>query len=247
MKKHAFTMAEILISLTIIGVIAALTLPALTGNISSKQFATTYKKAYATIAQALKMGASEGRDASQGMSILEHILTDNIGAKSISTADKTLWTIEAPAKSTWAIDNDTKAIGNGPNSNAHSIAVNSNYQVFMLKDGMSHLIVKTPTDNKCFGAGKPVYVSNRLVFTGRYCEAFLDVNGAKGPNIVVSCANQAVAGVMPSAFTVDNAQNVGNCKISTSIMTDVFPVIIYDDKIIPATPAAAAVLQDAQD
>lgn len=31
---HAFTMAEILLSLTIIGVVAAITLPSLTGNIN---------------------------------------------------------------------------------------------------------------------------------------------------------------------------------------------------------------------
>ena len=33
MKCFAFTMAEILLSLTIIGVVAALTLPSLTGNV----------------------------------------------------------------------------------------------------------------------------------------------------------------------------------------------------------------------
>ena len=36
MKRIAFTMAEILISLTIIGIIAAITLPALQGNINEK-------------------------------------------------------------------------------------------------------------------------------------------------------------------------------------------------------------------
>ena len=47
MKNYAFTMAEILLSLTIIGVVAAITLPSLTGNINERTWNTQRKALYA--------------------------------------------------------------------------------------------------------------------------------------------------------------------------------------------------------
>ena len=58
MKKHAFTMAEILISLTIIGVIAAITLPALRANINENTWNTQRKALYTRISQAISMMGS---------------------------------------------------------------------------------------------------------------------------------------------------------------------------------------------
>ena len=56
-----FTMAEILLSLTIIGVVAAITLPSLTGNINERTWNTQRKALYARFSQALPlMGALNG-------------------------------------------------------------------------------------------------------------------------------------------------------------------------------------------
>ena len=46
-QRCAFTMAEILLSLTIIGVVAAITLPSLTGNINERTWNTQRKALYA--------------------------------------------------------------------------------------------------------------------------------------------------------------------------------------------------------
>ena len=54
-SKLAFTMAEILISLTIIGVIAAITLPSLRANINEKTWATQRKALYSRMSQAIAM------------------------------------------------------------------------------------------------------------------------------------------------------------------------------------------------
>ena len=51
----AFTMAEILLSLTIIGVVAAITLPSLTGNINERTWATQKKALYARMSQAFPL------------------------------------------------------------------------------------------------------------------------------------------------------------------------------------------------
>ena len=54
-KGRAFTMAEILLSLTIIGVVAAITLPSLTGNINERTWNTQRKALYARLSQAIPL------------------------------------------------------------------------------------------------------------------------------------------------------------------------------------------------
>ena len=53
--KKSFTLAEVLITLGIIGVVAAMTLPSLIGNYKKRETVTILKKAYSEISQALKM------------------------------------------------------------------------------------------------------------------------------------------------------------------------------------------------
>ena len=53
--RSAFTMAEILLSLTIIGVVAAITLPSLTGNINERTWNTQRKALYARMSQAIAL------------------------------------------------------------------------------------------------------------------------------------------------------------------------------------------------
>ena len=51
MKNSAFTMAEVLITLGIIGIVAAMTIPGLIKNYQERQFKTAYKKVYSEISQ----------------------------------------------------------------------------------------------------------------------------------------------------------------------------------------------------
>ncbi len=55
LARLAFTMAEILLSLTIIGVVAAITLPSLTGNINERTWNTQRKALYARMSQAIAL------------------------------------------------------------------------------------------------------------------------------------------------------------------------------------------------
>ena len=59
-KTLAFTMAEILISLTIIGVIAAITLPTLMANINERIWDTQRKALYTRVSQAMSLMPSVG-------------------------------------------------------------------------------------------------------------------------------------------------------------------------------------------
>lgn len=55
MKKTAFTLAEILISLVIIGIVAALTIPAFVQNYKKQEYSAKLKKFYSTMQQAIQM------------------------------------------------------------------------------------------------------------------------------------------------------------------------------------------------
>ncbi len=55
MKKNGFTLAEVLITLGIIGVVAAMTIPTLIANTRAAQLKSRYFKSYSTITQALKL------------------------------------------------------------------------------------------------------------------------------------------------------------------------------------------------
>lgn len=58
-KKVAFTLAEVLITLGIIGVVAALTMPSLVAKYEKQRTVTQLKKAYSEIAQSLKLAEVE--------------------------------------------------------------------------------------------------------------------------------------------------------------------------------------------
>lgn len=53
MNRTGFTLAEVLITLGIIGIVAAMTLPALTAKYEEKVLLTQVKKTYSTILNAL--------------------------------------------------------------------------------------------------------------------------------------------------------------------------------------------------
>lgn len=52
-SRYGFTLAEVLITLGIIGILAAITIPVLINAIQENQYKTAYKKAYSVLSQAL--------------------------------------------------------------------------------------------------------------------------------------------------------------------------------------------------
>lgn len=59
LQKTAFTLAEVLITIGIIGVVAAFTIPVLVHDIQDNQFKTAYKKAYSVASQAWQSAYSD--------------------------------------------------------------------------------------------------------------------------------------------------------------------------------------------
>ena len=58
-RRFAFTLAEVLITLGIIGIVAAMTLPSLVANYKEKEVITKAKKDYSIITQAFRLAQAE--------------------------------------------------------------------------------------------------------------------------------------------------------------------------------------------
>ena len=72
--------------------------------------------------------------------------------------------------------------------------------------------------------------NDETISTKNHCAGVIDVNGVKGPNKVVSCDNG----------TGGSAEGAKACKVSNP--TDIYPVVFYDQTILPASDAAKTVL-----
>ncbi|MDD3238365.1 MAG: type II secretion system protein [Candidatus Gastranaerophilales bacterium] len=81
--KRAFTLAEVLITLVIIGVIAALTIPALIKNTQGKEFQVAFKKSLSVLNQAIiKENTLEGKTMEDFTSVAD--LSNNFFKKQFS-------------------------------------------------------------------------------------------------------------------------------------------------------------------
>ena len=79
-SRAAFTMAEILLSLTIIGVVAAITLPSLTGNINERTWNTQRKALYSRMQQAISLMPSvNGYGTQSEDTTTERFIIDGLG------------------------------------------------------------------------------------------------------------------------------------------------------------------------
>jgi prepilin-type N-terminal cleavage/methylation domain-containing protein len=78
-SRVGFTLVEVLITLTIIGVIAAMAVPTLMTNIQNAEFKTAYKQAVSDIGQAFLVAQREGtwREQTTKFEFTSNVCTDN--------------------------------------------------------------------------------------------------------------------------------------------------------------------------
>lgn len=200
MKKNGFTLAEVLITLAIIGVVATLTLPALMSNTQEQQAVTAYKKSMNTLNEVAQMNAVvDGFDYS-GVTLNANPSEDDIyTAQGVLT--QSLW---AMMKSKAQIDQNASITGGIPGG-----CQNFARQIFF-RDGT-------------------VLCYNTVTNAGRgnaYIQAIVDTNGLKGPNVVSQCSDPSCvekdskqirdefritlygSNAVPGHITIDEAGNV---------------------------------------
>lgn len=161
--KKAFTLAEVLITLGIIGVVASLTIPTLVNNYRKKQFETGLKKEYSVLLQALDMYKQDNETP------LKREDTDQLHAE-FKNKIKPYLKILVDCGDSQAGGSEAKCVQNGNftqdkkytyktySGNIANVNLFDDGQI-ILNDG-SHMLFENP------GGGIPVYVS-------------IDVNGYK--------------------------------------------------------------------
>src|SRR5574344_1970523 len=171
-KRFGFTLAEVLITLGIIGVVAAMTMPTLINATNGAQYKAAYKKGLSAISQAVVLNLAldefnladtnaitTGTDDQSIYSMLHKRL--NV----VKTADSTIgYTIKASGKT-------------GMTEGAELIGTD-NYTLFF-NDGITFSFPKAAKNCTMDPTKGAVGSAN--------CKGFLDVNGQKKPNKVVAC------------------------------------------------------------
>lgn len=228
MKKNGFTLAEVLITLAIIGVVATLTLPALMTNTQEQQAKTALKKGINTLTEAAQMNqAIDGFDYS-------NLKVDNKDEESQS-----LYAILATrANVDFRQSGDCNAAGATTDNGRVCKNGNSdggNYVVYF-RDGSSLIFPSKVTSTK--GSNKSGVAPNALQDDGLVygIGAIFDTNGSKGPNVLSNCEG-TVAGVTDREK--DNTQALDKvCTKKNRVIKDQFGVRLRGGYAVPNGPAA---------
>lgn len=211
--KNAFTLAEVLITLGIIGVVAAMTMPTLMNSTQGAQYKAAYKKALSALSQAvtLNMALDEYNFADLDNSTykLEEMLNNRMNVVRTEKA-----TFKAANEKDYTVTTPTGAKGV---AKVAPTAPGTNNTTLFFNDGI--MFTYTTADaTSCTQADGA---------TAKPCYGFIDVNGIKAPNKEVKCDEGTGA-------------DDSNCVIKNP--TDIYPVVFYDQTVLPSSVAARAVL-----
>ena len=256
-KRFGFTLAEVLITLGIIGVVAAMTIPNLIANTNGAKFRSQFKKSISTLSQAGLMAQAQYDFDYAGTGTT----TSGEGDEALTTACKAGATDHPDSvMSMCAIfngtltgqtyigdpTNATNGLKRNNNGTSETYAWTTTYgDESALANGLklADTIVYTLADgsivgfhNKAGACELPIgtQLTDSVIKNGalKECTGFIDVNGVTLPNKEINCAGSATAKVQ-TPCTVKNSANE---------MTDVFPIVFHDATVEPASDAAKYVL-----
>ena len=248
-KNCAFTLAEVLITLGIIGVVAAMTIPTLMANIKAHQYSAKFKKTVSTLSNAAKMSQAQyGFDYSG--------LTDKCNANSATDNPEDKQSLCSLLNGTLTGATYYYGMNNFPNyeikeseefNKVDSFINNKNkLPIYQLSDGSLILFSSLLGGNhskiasSCTRAidGNPgVNADGDYKGYGTGCYALIDVNGVSRPNKEVKCTR---------GTNTRSSMEVGNCIVEPKDMGDIFPVVIYDGSVSPYSAAAAYAFSNAK-
>ncbi len=241
--KNAFTLAEVLITLGIIGVVAAITIPTLMANISGHKFRSQFKKSLSSINQAIRMNVAKydynfasvssncvnaGFDNPETTMSICAIFNGSLSGHTISDYTKLkdskgkLYYQELYRKGT---TQDTLIKEQGVNLYYYQLSDGTLFAFHAPFDGNN---VSCSLNNRSI---EDAMTDSRFQ---KYCIAWLDVNGISLPNKEVRCSDE-------KSHSKDiNAECI--VPNTPKFMGDVFPIVLYDDSASPASAAARYVL-----
>ena len=228
-KKLAFTLAEVLITLGIIGVVAAMSIPTLIANTNSAKFSSQFKKSIATLNQAALMSQAQYD-------------FDFAGADSACSDDgfddpKTLASVCALLNGTLA-GGSIKELSDNYNLNNNGIYTSDIVHkegmiAYQMADGSMFVFPKATKSGCTVEPGQSIDDNIWNLIEGG-CYGYIDVNNTSMPNTEVNCGDYSIVTTTPSS----------PCLVAknSAQMTDIYPVVYHDGVVQPATNAASYVL-----
>ena len=166
----AFTLAEVLITLVIIGVIAAITIPSLINKTNNQETVSRLKKAYSTLAQATNLIIAEEGPANNWITTIDNVY--NLYKKHLNNAKECSASTGCFSQ---LVDGGYYALNNERDTNNWN--ENTGFRKLVLADGVQVMF----TDIR-----QPLCVNENLYNMGSsdVCERiFVDINGEKKPNV----------------------------------------------------------------
>lgn len=223
--RDGFTLAEVLITLGIIGVVAAMTMPTLMNSTQGAQYKAAYKKALSALSQGVTLNvALDGGSFADVVAGTAGEVTEPSGGDSVaSLLSKRMNIVNHTSTSPYT---------GGILGTNGSITDPDTFLFF--NDGIMFAF-KTADAVACIG-------KNDSGQEAKLCEGIIDVNGTKGPNKVVACnaGSNAVATAKDTVGDDGTVTPAEACSVNNP--TDIYPVFFYDQTVTPATNAAKAVL-----
>lgn len=171
MIKKAFTLAEVLITLGIIGVVAAMTIPALIINTQENELKTAWKKEYSVISQAFISIVSENGGTIKDICVSED---STCFLNLLATKLKTIKICPDPTAkgNCWHNDNSAKNYGGGADWSTSAGNVTYANSAMILNDGAFILPAWYKSD--CTNDAPLLQDCGWII---------VDVNGFKKPNV----------------------------------------------------------------
>ena len=238
---NGFTLAEVLITLGIIGVVAAMTMPTLINQTNGAQYRAAYKKALSAISQGVTLNVAlddiSFADTKSGTA------GDTACPKATSGTDTTSCTGSSMASLLASRMNVVKAVNTGSNLAGldYSITLPTGATADIKRDVDTALFFNDSSMFAFVNAqnGTSCTITSSTSGNNTGCIGFIDVNGAKGPNKVVTCDTPSAT----TNYTYENGkQKEADVDCTVTSPTDVYPVIYYDQTILPISNAGKAVL-----
>ncbi|MBQ3641749.1 type II secretion system protein [bacterium] len=214
--KKAFTLAEVLITLVVIGVVAAITLPTMIQNYNEQERAAKVKKAYSTIAQALikadALGGGSDFEAADGSDESIKEWYDTYMAPGLSTIRYCIYGNTMRQNGCWSTEDTIDAEGNKiPYSSGGGYGPGYNTASFVLADGtMATIDIFDPNDLwNIFGV---------KVKSNKGLAIYFDINGDRKPNKMgkdVFCLVYKDGSAVPCY--ADSSRATENCEKRTGV------------------------------
>ncbi|MBQ8459964.1 type II secretion system protein [bacterium] len=232
--KTAFTLAEVLITLGIIGVVAAMTIPTLIANTNGQRYRSQFKKTVSTLNQAVRMAQAQ---YDFNFADLDDPFAEGMEdcAKQNPEQVKTICSLfngTLTGATYLGIIGDNEEL-NKVYKDRPFYASNENIIAWSLADGA---LFALNTGKLSWYTGTKKLDDN---FYNETMMGFIDVNGISKPNKWSDCSNDNDLG-----FDEGGVQSP--CVVKTKDIHDIFLVYLYDTSVIPASSSAAYVFNTAK-